>query len=173
MIDLNKIPPGDQETINVLVEIPKGSQNKYEFDKELNVFKLDRVLFSPFHYPGDYGFVPQTLAEDGDPLDALVLVSFRTFTGCLVKARPIGLLRMIDAGKVDDKILCVSDTDPRMEPFKDIKNLNSHLLDEIGHFFKVYKELEGKKVKVIGWKGAKEAKLKIKQAIARYSKTHK
>ena len=110
------IETGDDvpENINVIVEIPKGSMNKYEFDKKHNMMKLDRVLFSPFHYPGDYGIVPQTLSEDGDPLDALVLVTNPTYPGILIEAKPIGLLRMKDDGKLDDKIICVSINDPRL-----------------------------------------------------------
>ena len=105
----NEIP----EIINVIVEIPKGSMNKYEYDKKHNMIKLDRVLFSPFHYPGDYGLVPQTLSEDGDPLDALVLVTNSTYPGILIEARPIGLLQMNDDGESDDKIICVATNDPR------------------------------------------------------------
>ena len=124
--------------INVIVEIPKGAQNKYEYDKSLNIIKLDRVLFSPFHYPGDYGFLPRTLSADGDPLDALVLVTNPTYPGILIKARPVGMLRMSDVGKIDDKILCVSNDDPRFNEYKDISDLEEHLLKEITHFFKVY-----------------------------------
>lgn len=169
-MDLNKINPGTQEKVNVLVEIPKGSQNKYEFDKELGAFKLDRVLFSPLHYPGDYGFIPQTLAEDGDPLDALIMVSLRTFPGCVIESRPIGMLKLLDSGKEDSKILCVPTNDPRLEHYKDINNISKRILDEIGHFFRVYKELEGKKVKIIGWKNAAAAKKKIVECIKRYKK---
>jgi Inorganic pyrophosphatase len=104
------IEPGDSvpDIVNVIVEIPKGSQNKYEYDKDKNIIKLDRVLFSPLHYPGDYGIVPRTLADDGDPLDALVLLSNPTYPGVLIEAIPIGLLRMIDSGMNDDKLLCVA-----------------------------------------------------------------
>lgn len=169
-MDIDKLEPGTPEKINVIVEIPKGSQNKYEFDKELGVFKLDRVLFSPLHYPGDYGFIPKTLAPDGDPLDALILVSLRTFPGCVIEAKPIGILKLIDSGKEDSKILCVPTKDPRLEHYKDITSISKRILDEIGHFFRVYKELEGKKVKIIGWKNAKEAKKTIIECVKRYSK---
>lgn len=169
-MNLNEIPPGTEKSINVVVEIPKGSQNKYEYDKKIGAFVLDRVLFSPLHYPGEYGFVPQTLSKDGDPLDALVLVGFRTFPGCIIKARPIGVLHMIDNGESDDKILCVPETDPRFTHYKDAKELSEHVLNEIAHFFKVYKELEGKKVTIKGWKGAIDAKKIIKESIARYKK---
>lgn len=164
------IEPGTEDKINVLIEIPKGSQNKYEYDKEANVFKLDRVLFSPFHYPGDYGFVPNTLAKDGDPLDALVLVNVPTFPGCVIESRPIGVMHMVDSGEEDNKILCVPVDDPRMNETKDIKNLNKHVLDEIAHFFKVYKELEGKTVEVKGWDGVDVAKKLITESINAYKK---
>lgn len=162
------IPPGTDKQVNVLIEIPKGSQNKYEYDKDSNVFKLDRVLFSPFHYPGDYGFVPNTLAKDGDPLDALVLVNVPTFPGCVIESRPIGVLHMVDNGEEDNKILCVPVNDPRMSHFTDIKHMNESVLNEIAHFFRVYKELEGKKVKIKGWDGASVAKKIIKECIAAY-----
>jgi inorganic pyrophosphatase len=169
-MNVDHISPGTTEQLNVIVEIPKGSQNKYELDKKHGVFKLDRVLFSPLHYPGDYGFIPQTLGEDNDPLDALVIVGIRTFPGCLIEARPIGVMRMLDSGQGDDKILCVPVSDPRMSHIKDIKQISKHVLEEIGHFFEVYKQLEGKKVKILGWKGAIVAKKKIKEAILRYKK---
>jgi inorganic pyrophosphatase len=160
------------DIINVVVEIPQGSQNKYEYDKVSNLIKLDRVLFSPLHYPGDYGLIPQTFAEDGDPLDALVLVTNSTYPGVLIEARPIGLLRMIDAGKVDNKILCVARKDPRYSYFKDVEDVGEHILKEIGHFFQVYKDLEGKKVKIIGWLSVDEARKVIMDAVKRYKKKY-
>lgn len=169
---LKNITPGKvPDRINVIVEIPKGSQNKYEYDKKLGIFKLDRVLFSPIHYPGDYGFVPQTLGEDNDPLDTLVLVSHATYPGMLIEARPIGVLHMIDNGERDDKILAVPTTDPRFGDYKDIKAVQKHILDEIAHFFAVYKQLEGKKVEILGWKGVKEAEGIIVKSVERYSKS--
>ncbi|MEO9364781.1 MULTISPECIES: inorganic diphosphatase [Candidatus Nitrosocaldus] len=166
------IEPGEHipEIVNVIVEIPKGSQNKYEYDKDKNIVKLDRVLFSPLHYPGDYGLIPRTLAEDGDPLDALVLVSNPTYPGVLIQARPIGLLRMVDSGMKDDKILCVAKDDPRYEGYKSMMDMEEHVLKEIAHFFQVYKQLEGKEVEVIGWKDADEAKQVILNAIENYRK---
>ena len=161
------------EIVNVIVEIPKGSMNKYEYDKKHNLMKLDRVLFSPFHYPGDYGIIPQTLSEDGDPLDALVLVTNPTFPGILIEARPIGLLQMKDDGKLDDKIICVSTNDPRYLHTSDIKNIEDHYISEIAHFFQVYKDLEGKKVEILGWKSSKEAKSVIIKSIKRYKNTLK
>ena len=159
------------EIVNVIVEIPKGSMNKYEYDKKHNMIKLDRVLFSPFHYPGDYGLIPQTLSEDGDPLDALVLVTNPTYPGILIEARPIGLLQMKDDGNPDDKIICVSTNDPRYLHTADITDVEDHYRSEIGHFFQVYKDLEGKKVEILGWKGAKEAKEIIIESIKRYKDT--
>lgn len=169
-MDIKHITPGTLDRLNVIVEIPKGSQNKYEFDKNLGIIRLDRVLFSPLHYPGDYGFVPQTLGEDGDPLDALVLVGIKTFPGCLIEARPIGVMSMLDNGEGDDKILCVPVSDPRMSHIKSITQISKHVLEEIAHFFEVYKQLEGKKVEILGWKDSTVAKKKIKEAIARYKK---
>jgi inorganic pyrophosphatase len=166
---IDKIPAGNEKEVNVIIEIPKGSQNKYEFDKEKEIIALDRVLFSPFHYPGDYGFIPHTLAPDGDPLDVLVLVSLRTFPGCLIKAKPIGILRLIDSGKEDSKLLCVPVNDPRLSHYKNITSISAHVREEIAHFFQVYKQLEGRKVKILGWKGVKEAQKAIRDAIKRYS----
>jgi inorganic pyrophosphatase len=158
--------------INVIVEIPKGSQDKYEYDKRFNIMRLDRVLFSPFHYPEAYGFIPQTISSDGDPLDALVLVTNPSYPGILLKARPIGMLRMSDMGRIDDKILCVSADNPRFKRYKDIKDLEEHLLKEIMHFFKVYKELEGKPVRIIGWKNSREAKKVILHSVELHVKKY-
>jgi len=161
------------EIINVIVEIPKGSMNKYEYDKKHNMIKLERVLFSPFHYPGDYGLIPQTLSEDGDPLDALVLVTNPTYPGILIEARPIGLLRMKDDGEVDDKIICVTTNDPRYLHTTDISNIGDHNHSEITHFFQVYKDLERKKVEINGWEFSKQAKHVIVESIKRYKDTLK
>ena len=136
-MDLSRIPaqpkPG---LINVLIEIAGGSKNKYEFDKDINAFALDRVLFSSVQYPYDYGFVPNTLADDGDPLDGMVLMDEPTFPGCVITARPIGMLEMIDGGDRDEKILCVPDKDPRYVNVKTLDDVASHRLDEIAEFFK-------------------------------------
>ena len=164
-----KKPPHD---INVIVEIPKGQQNKFEYDKVNNLFRLDRVLFSPFHYPGDYGFVPQTLAKDGDPMDALVMISHPTYPGILIEARPIGVLKMIDSGEQDDKILCVSNNDIRFEDYRDIDDVKQPILNEIAHFFQVYKQLEGKDVEIIGWKGVREAGQIILESMEAYRCRH-
>lgn len=167
------ISPGDNppDEINVIVEIPKGSQNKYEYDKKNGVFALDRVLFSPMHYPGDYGIVPQTLGEDGDPLDALVLVTYPTYPGILIHARPIGALKMQDNGENDDKILCVPLNDNRLANLQDVSEISEPVRQEIAHFFQVYKELEGKKVIVGGWEEAGDAKQIINASIKRYKES--
>lgn len=165
--------PKVPSVINVIVEIPKGSQNKYEYDKKNNVIKLDRVLYSPFYYPGDYGIIPQTYAEDGDPLDAIVLVTNPTYPGVLIEARPIGLLRMKDSNEMDYKILCVAKDDPRYSGVKDIGDVEGHYLKEIAHFFQTYKQLEGKKVEIKGWGNAASAKTAILASIKHYQKMFK
>lgn len=156
--------------INVVVEIPKGSQNKYEYDKSNNIIKLDRVLYSPLHYPGDYGLIPQTLSEDGDPLDVLVLMTNSTYPGILLEARPIALLKMKDTHETDDKILCVAVNDPRFASYKNVTDVEEHILKEISHFFQVYKDLEGKKVESVGWGSGEEAMTIIRAAINSYNK---
>lgn len=171
---MTDISSGDvPKKINVIVEIPKGSQNKYEYDKKNKIVKLDRVLFSPMFYPGDYGFIPQTLGEDGDPLDALVLVSVPTFPGVLIESRPIGVLKMVDKGEPDDKILCVPCDDPRFADFKDLSAIQKPILNEIAHFFEAYKHLEGKKVQIVGWEDVKSAEKVIKDCVERYNKSKK
>ena len=151
-MDLSRIPaqpkPG---LINVLIEIPGGSKNKYEFDKDLQAFALDRVLYSSVQYPYDYGFVPNTLADDGDPLDGMVIIDEPTFPGCIIAARPIGMLEMIDGGDRDEKILCVPEKDPRYKDIRSIKDLPSHRLEEIAEFFRSYKNLEKKVTEIRGW----------------------
>jgi inorganic pyrophosphatase len=151
-VDLSLIPaqpkPG---LINVLIEITGGSKNKYEYDKDLQAFALDRVLYSSVKYPYDYGFIPNTLALDGDPLDGMVMMDEPTFPGCIIAARPIGMLKMIDGGDRDEKILCVPDKDPRYAHVKSIKDIAPHRLDEIEEFFKTYKNLEKKVTEISGW----------------------
>jgi len=145
-------------SLEVVVEIPKGSRNKYEMDHETHRIRLDRVLHSSVHYPTDYGFIPDTLAEDGDPLDALVVVEEGTFPGCAVPARPIGLLHMADEHGTDIKVLCVAATDPRFDPIRDLPDLAPHWLREIEVFFETYKQLEDlKEVSVGGWEDCEAA----------------
>ena len=167
---LKDIPPGSEEEVNVIIEIPKGKQNKYEYDKEHKIFALDRVLYSPFHYPADYGFVPGTLCEDGDPMDGFVLLDEPAFPGILVKARPVGIMIMVDNGEQDDKLLCVATDDPYHKHVKDIKDLSEHSLKAIKHFLEHYKDLQGKKVEVKAIKGAKEAKEEFAKAVKRFKR---
>ncbi len=155
---------------SVMIEIIKGSRNKYEYDEKKKVIKFDRMLFSAVHYPSDYGFFPRTLAHDGDPLDALVLVSEPTFPGCIIDVRPIGLFKMWDEKGPDEKILCVPIRDPLWNHIKTLKEVSPHLLKEIEHFFKIYKELEEKKTGIEGWRDREAAIQIIEQAQQRYRK---
>lgn len=155
-------------TLSVMIEIPKGSRNKYEYDKELKVIKFDRMLFSAMHYPSDYGFIPETLAEDGDPLDALVLVWESTFPGCYIEARPVGLFKMWDEKGPDEKILCVPIYDPLWNHIHSLSDVPPHLLKEIEHFFSVYKALEKKKTGVEGWRNRDAAIEAIQKSIYRF-----
>jgi len=153
-----------------MVEIPKGSRNKYEYDTKRKVIKFDRMLFSAMHYPSDYGFITDTLAEDGDPLDALVLVWEPTFPGCMIEARPVGLFRMRDEKGPDAKILCIPLGDPMWNHIKTLDDVPPHLLKEIEHFFRVYKDLEEKKTGIEGWEGLDAALHDIKEAQERFKK---
>jgi inorganic pyrophosphatase len=137
--------------VHGIVEIPKGSSNKYEFDIQHEVFFLDRVLYSPLYYPCDYGWVAGTLSEDGDPLDILIIGSHPTFPGCVTCSRPVGALEMRDEHGVDHKVLAVSSRDPRFEATRSLADMSPHVLREIEHFFRVYKDLEQKEVEVVGW----------------------
>ncbi|WP_426432382.1 inorganic diphosphatase [Winogradskyella sp. HB-48] len=159
-------------TFDVLIEIPKGSRNKYEYDFELKKIRFDRMLFSSMMYPGDYGFVPKTLALDGDPLDVLVLGHEPTFPMCVMEVKPIGVFHMADEKGPDEKVVCVPVSDPIWSLKEDISDLNPHRLDEITHFFQVYKDLEKKKVDVGGWGDAKEATDIVKKCIDRYNHSH-
>jgi inorganic pyrophosphatase len=147
---------------DVVIEIPKGQRNKYEMDHETGRIRLDRMLFTSTRYPADYGFVEDTLADDGDPLDALVLLEEPTFPGCLIRCRAIGMFRMRDEKGADDKVLCVPATDPRVTQLKDISDVSDFDLLEIQHFFEVYKALEpGKAVEIAGWVGMADADAEI------------
>ncbi|MGC8875218.1 MAG: inorganic diphosphatase [Chloroflexia bacterium] len=154
--------------IQVLVEIPKGSRNKYEFDERTGAFRLDRVLYSSVHYPTDYGFIPETRAEDGDHLDVLLIVNEPTFSGCLVPARPVGVLRMRDEKGIDCKILAVPLGDPRFAEVHDLDDIPPHLLTEIENFFNIYKTLEGKETRTDGWDNAERALQVIADAVMRF-----
>ena len=166
MIDLSKIPAQTKDgDLNVLVEITGGSKNKYEFDKDMGAMILDRVLFSSVKYPYDYGFVPNTLAEDGDPLDGMVMMDEPTFPGCVIAARPIGMLKMIDGGDRDEKILCVPAEDPRYDHVKSLDDVAPHRLAEIAEFFASYKNLEKKEVQIDGWADLDATKAVIAECV--------
>jgi len=164
------LPLGENvpEEINVVVEIPQGSRNKYEYDKKLDIFRLDRSLHSAIYYPGDYGFAPQTLAEDGDPLDVLIMVVQPTFPGCLVVARPIGLLKMFDGGQPDDKILAVPVGEPAYQDIYSHSQIFPHQLRMISHFFETYKTLEGKETATEGWRDGAAARRSIIESRDRF-----
>ncbi|WP_460190034.1 inorganic diphosphatase [Urechidicola sp. KH5] len=156
------------KTVDVLIEIPKGSRNKYEYDFDLKKIRFDRMLFSSMMYPGDYGFIPETLALDGDPLDVLVLMHEPTFPMCVMEVRPIGVFHMTDEKGPDEKLVCVPVSDPIWSKKNDISELNPHRLKEIEHFFQVYKDLEEKKVDVGGWGDVQEALDILEKCIKRY-----
>ncbi len=157
--------PSAPEVLYAVVEIPKGSRNKYEYDKDKEAFALDRVLYSPFHYPAEYGIIPQTLWDDGDPMDILVLMDEPTFPGCIIETRPIGVMRMIDGGESDDKIIGVPVNDPRFKDIQDVQDVPQAFQDEIVHFFQDYKKLEGKVTEVIGWENSQKALESIKHSM--------
>lgn len=156
--------------VDVLIEIPTGSQNKYEFDKEKGRYILDRVLYSPMHYPTEYGYLENTLAEDGDPVDVLVLATFPTFPGCMIEARVIGVLMMTDDKGKDEKILAVPTQDPRWKNVHSLDDVAPHTLKEISHFFQVYKDLENKTVQIDGWEGVETAARLVQEGITRGAK---
>ena len=141
----------DGDSFSCIIEIPKGSRNKYEYDHERNAIVLDRFLFSSVVYPTDYGFIPETLGQDGDPLDVMCCVSEATFPGCTLDVKPIALFRMEDDQGIDDKVLCVPLSDPGWNTMEKLEDLPDRLRDEIAHFFSIYKDLEQKAVKVDGW----------------------
>ncbi len=155
-------------SLTCFVEIPKGSRNKYEYDKDLGAIKLDRLLFSSVVYPTDYGFIPQTLGQDGDALDAMVTVTEPTFPGCVIEVKAIALFRMEDEKGVDDKVLCVPLNDPAWNGLEKLDDLSESLRDEITHFFSIYKDLEQKKVSVDGWYPREEAEQEIERSRERW-----
>jgi len=158
------------ETINVIIEIPKGSKNKYEIDKLTGLIKLDRAMKTAQDYPFDYGFVPQTFWDDNDALDAVVLTTYPLATAILVEARPVGIMKMIDGGECDDKLIVVPKNDPRWDEVKDLKDVNSYTLKEIKHFFETYKTIEGKTVEIKGFQGKDKAYAAIKKGLRLYAK---
>lgn len=160
--------PSVPDVVTAVIEIPANERNKYELDKELGVFKLDRMLSSAMHYPGDYGFIPRTYADDDDPLDVLVLMTVPVFTGCLVEARPIGLFHLVDRGAKDEKVIAVPVGDPYSTGLDDLGDIPPHTLREIEHFFQVYKDLEGTRTESHGFEGAAAAREAIVRATEAY-----
>ncbi len=152
------IKPGTVDSVNTIIEIGKGSKNKYEVDKETGLIALDRTLHTAQDFPFDYGFVPQTLWHDNDPVDVIVLTTYPLFPGILVRVRPVALLNMVDSGDADDKLIAVPVDDPLFAQLKDLADINPHTLKEIEHFYRTYKNLQGKEVTVNGFSGATEAR---------------
>lgn len=161
------------EEFNVVIEIPRGSSNKYEVDKDTGLIKLDRVFYSPVYYPTDYGFAPQTFWHDGDPLDVMVLTTHPLLPGVIVKVRPIGVVHMVDSGDRDEKIVAVAVKDPRYADIKDISDLPAHWSKEIQNFFEHYKDLEGKKVEINGFEGREAALLTVRESQELYKKVER
>ena len=160
------------ELVNVIIEIPKGSKNKYEIDKHTGLIKLDRAMKTSQDYPFDYGFVPQMLWEDNDALDVVVLSTYPLAPGILVEARPVGIMKMIDGGEGDDKLIAVPDSDPRWDNVKDLKDINPYTLKEIKHFFETYKTIEGKVVEIKGFQGKDKAEAAVKKGMKLYEKEY-
>lgn len=160
--------PDCPRVVRMVVEIPKNCKNKYEYDPESRTFRLDRPLYSPMHYPAEYGFIPGTIAEDGDPLDVLCLIPHPTFTGCLIEVRPIGILDLIDQTTTDHKIIAVPLRDPRHESVHTVQDLSPHIVRELEHFFTIYKELESKIVETRGWRTLEHAFDTVKASRSRY-----
>ncbi len=166
---LHDIPPGTSEKMNVIIEIPKFSKNKYEIDKETGIIALDRVMHTAQDYPFDYGFVPQTLFDDGDALDVVLLTTYPLAPGILVKARPVAIMEMTDGGERDDKIVAVPVDDPRFDDIRDISDLNKHFIKEMTHFFETYKKVQNKEVLVGPWLGKAEAQAAFEKSCALYT----
>ena len=157
-----------KDLFTAVIEIPKGSKIKYELDKETGLLRMDRILYTSTHYPANYGFIPRTYAEDGDPLDVLVLCSQTLAPMSLVDCFPIGVIIMLDNGAADEKIICIPENDPTYNVYRDISHLPKHIFDEMSHFFSVYKALEHKDTVIDDVKGCEEAKKIITSCIDRY-----
>ena len=172
---LHDIESGTKEEMNVIIEIPKESHNKYEIDKETGLIKLDRANYSSAAYPFDYGFVPQTLWDDGDALDVIVLTTYPLNVGILVAARPVAIMTMNDCGDLDDKIIAVPTEDRRWDDVKDLSDINKHALKEFAHFFETYKNLKGKPTTVTigGFKGRAEAEAAFLRSQKMYQEKNK
>jgi len=164
------VPLGDDapEKFNIIIEIPRGQSNKFEVDKETGLIKLDRVLYSSQFYPFDYGFAPQTYWHDNDPLDVCLLTTYPLAPGVLVEVKPVGVLRMIDGGESDDKVIAVPVDDPRFSDMTDLSDVNEHLKKEIQNFFETYKILQGKEVEITGWGDKAEALATVNESITLY-----
>ncbi len=173
MIPIDKITPGENcpKVVNAIIEIPKGSINKYEIDKSTGMLKLDRPMYSAVHYPGDYGFIPQTLWKDNDPMDILVITSKPVYPMTLARVKVIGVLKMIDSGEEDDKIIGVYESDPRFKDVDDISQLPKYTVEKIKHFFKIYKELYGKKCSAEEILGKEEAYKCVTESVEMYKKS--
>jgi len=170
---LHDIDPGTSEAMNVIIEIPKFSKNKYEIDKETGIIALDRVMHSAQDYPFDYGFVPQTLWDDGDALDVIVLTTYPLASGILVPARPVAIMNMTDDGESDAKIIAVPKKDPRFDKVVDLASINPHTLKEIEHFFATYKKVQNKEVSVEGFANVTEAREAFDRARTLYAESKK
>ncbi len=161
-MNIKNLPRGDKypEEFNLVIEMPKNSHNKYEYDEELDIIKIDRVYYSAMAMPYDYGFIPMTRSEDGDHLDGIVILDAPAYPGIMVNCRPVGVCYMVDSGEKDEKIISVCADDPRYDHIKDLKDLGEHFTRELQHYFEHYKDLQGKKVEINGW-GGKEEALKV------------
>ena len=166
------IDPGTKESVNVIIEINKGSKNKYEIDKKTGLIALDRVLHTGQDYPFDYGFVPQTLWHDGDPLDVVVLTTYPLVPGVMVKVRPVAVMHMVDGGESDEKVIGVPVEDPRFDHVKEMNDINSHTLKEIEHFFLTYKQLQNKTVEINGTDGRVEAEKAFIEGVKLYKEKY-
>lgn len=166
------IEPGTKETMNVIVEINKGSKNKYEIDKSTGLIALDRVNHSAQDFPFDYGFIPRSLWHDEDALDVILLTTYPLMPGILVRARPVALMNMIDSGLGDDKIIAVPAGDPRFNTIQDLSDINPHTLKEIEHFYSTYKKLQNKEVKVKGFEGKQKAEDAFEEGLGLYRKKY-
>lgn len=170
---LHDVAPGSSDEMNVIIEISKGSKNKYEIDKETGLIALDRAMHTAQDYPFDYGFVPQTLWDDGDALDVLVLTTYPILPGILVRVRPVAVMEMMDDGESDNKIIAVPVDDPRWDEVKDLGDVNKHTLKEIEHFFSTYKKVQNKEVSVSGFKGREDAIKDFEKSLEQYKEKNK
>ena len=166
------IEPGSKDAMNVIVEINKGSKNKYEVDKETGLIALDRVMHTGQDYPFDYGFVPQSLWHDGDPLDVVILSTYPFVPGVLVKCRPVAVMHMVDTGEADEKIIAVPADDPRFTNILDIKDVNPHTLKEIEHFWLTYKKIQNKEVSIDGIEGRVAAETAFEESLKLYKEKY-